>query len=306
MARLKLNNVEIEDTFAEAFPMYIGRFIITASTRRWALASAQESKGLGVSATLGPGEAGIEREVTTEESPDGRSGYIVDVGHRERKELDHWLITRIRKGVLPVPTTSAFDAMPRAMVQYYVEVKDTPIQLFGDGYEEIVEREERAVYKIPRMDGFFYIETKFGVARGIAGGNFLILGESQASALMSAEVAVDSIKEVPYVFNPCAGGIASSGTKVGGRRYKKAIATTNDAYCAAIRDRVEASKIPLGVNCVYEIFVNGLDLASVERAMKVGIEAATTVDGVRKISAGNYGGNLGKTIIPLKKVLGLH
>jgi formylmethanofuran--tetrahydromethanopterin N-formyltransferase len=306
VARLKLNNVEIEDTFAEAFPMYIGRFIVTASTRRWALASAQESKGLGVSATLGPGEAGIEREVTTEESPDGRPGYLIDVGHREKKELNYWLIARIRKGVLPAPTTSAFDAMPKEMIQYYIEVKDTPIQLFGDGYEEIVERERRAVYKIPRMDGFFYIETKFGVARGIAGGNFLVLGESQASALMAAEVAVDAIKEVPHVFNPCAGGIAASGTKVGGRRYKKAVATTNDAYCAAIRDRVEAIKIPPGVNCVYEVFVNGLDLASVERAMKVGIEAATTVGGVKKISAGNYGGTLGRIIIPLKKVLGLH
>lgn len=303
---MRLNNVEIEDTFAEAFPMYIGRFIVTAATRRWALTSAQEMKGLGVSATLGPGEAGIEREVSIEESPDRRPGYILDVGHRERKELDYWLIVRIRKGALPVPTTSVFDAMPKEMVQHYVEVKDTPIQLFGDGYEEIVDREGRAVYKIPRMDGFFYIETKFGVARGIAGGNFLVLGESQASALMAAEVAVDAIKEVPYVFDPCAGGIAASGTKVGGRRYKQAVATTNDAYCAAIKDRVEESKIPSGVNCVYEVFVNGLDLASVERAMKVGIEAATTVAGVRKITAGNYGGKLGKILIPLKKVLGLH
>jgi len=303
---LRLNNVEIEDTFAEAFPMYIGRFIVTASTRRWALTSAQEMKGLGVSATLGPGEAGIEREVSIEESPDRRPGYILDVGHRERKELDYWLIARIRKGALPVPTTSIFDAMPKEMVQHYVEIKDTPIQLFGDGYEEIVEREGRAVYKIPRMDGFFYIETKLGVARGIAGGNFLILGESQASALMAAEVAVDVIKEVPFIFDPCAGGIAASGTKVGGRRYKQAVATTNDAYCAAIKDRVEESRIPPGVNCVYEVFVNGLDLASVEKAMRVGIEAATTVAGVKKITAGNYGGKLGKTLIPLKKVLELH
>ncbi len=303
---MRLNNVEIEDTFAEAFPMYIGRYIITASTRRWALASAQESKGLGVSATLGPGEAGIEREVAVEESPDHRPGYLLDVGHRERKELNYWLIARIRKGVLPVPTTSAFDAMPKEMAQYYVEVKDTPIQLFGDGYEEIVEREGRAVYKIPRMDGFFYIEAKFGVARGIAGGNFLILGESPASSLMAAEVAVDAMREVPYVFNPCAGGVAASGTKVGGRRYREAVATTNDAYCAVLRDRVEETKIPAGVNCVYEVFVNGLNLASVMRAMKVGIEAASTVAGVRKISAGNYGGKLGKILIPLSKVLELH
>ncbi|MBS7622177.1 formylmethanofuran--tetrahydromethanopterin N-formyltransferase, partial [Candidatus Bathyarchaeota archaeon] len=285
---------------------YIGRFMVTASTRRWALTSAQEMKGLGVSATLGPGEAGVEKELSTGETPDNRPGYILDVGHRERKELEYWLITRIRKGALPVPTTSVFDAMPKEMIQYYVEVKDTPIQLFGDGYEEIVERGGRTMYKIPRMDGFFHIETKFGVAQGVAGGNFLILAESQASALLAAEVAVDAMKEIPLVFNPCAGGVAASGTKVGGRTYKQAVATTNDAYCATIKDRVEESKIPPGVNCVYEVFVNGLDLASVERAMKVGIEAAATVAGVRRITAGNYGGKLGKTLIPLKRVLGFH
>jgi formylmethanofuran--tetrahydromethanopterin N-formyltransferase len=286
--------------------MYIGRYVVTASTRRWALASAQEMKGLGVSATLGPGEAGIEREVTSGEAPDHRPGYLLNVGHREKKELNYWLIARIRKGVLPTPTTSAFDAMPKEMVQYYVDVKDTPIQLFGDGYEELVEREGRTVYKIPRMDGFCYIETRFGVTQGIGGGNFLILGESQGSALMAAEVAVDSMKEMLYIFNPCAGGIAASGTKVGGKRYKDAVATTNDPYCPTIKDRVVESKIPQGVNCVYEVFINGLDLTSVEKAMKVGIKAATTVGGVKKISAGNYGGNLGKILIPLNKVLEMH
>jgi formylmethanofuran--tetrahydromethanopterin N-formyltransferase len=286
--------------------MYIGRFIITASTRRWALASALEAKGLGVSATLGPGEAGIEREISIEESPDKRPGYLLDAGHRDSKELNYWLIARIRKGVLPTPTASAFDAMPKEMAQYHAEVRDTPIQIFGDGYEEIVERDGRAVYKIPRMDGFCYIETKFGVARGIAGGNFLILGESQATALMAAEIAVEAIREVPYVFDPCAGGVAASGTKVGGRNYKNAVATTNDAFCPSIKERVGESKIPPGVNCVYEVFVNGLNLTSVERAMKVGIEAATTVAGIKKISAGNYGGKLGKILIPLKKVLEMH
>lgn len=286
--------------------MYIGRFVVTASTKRWALASAQEAKGLGVSATLGPGEAGIEREVSIDESPDHRPGYILDVGHRDRKELEYWLIARIRKGVVPVPTASAYDAMPKENAQYYVEAKGTPIQIFGDGYEEIVERYGRVLYKIPRMDGFFYIETKFGVARGIAGANFLILGESQAAALMAAEVAVDAIGEIAYVFDPCAGGIAASGTKVGGRMYKEAVATTNDAYCSVIRDKVGASsKIPMGVNCVYEIFFNGLDQTHLERAMKVGIEAATTVPGVKRISAGNYGGNLGSILLSLRKILNL-
>lgn len=302
---MQINNVEIEDTFAEAFKMYIGRYMITAMTRRWAFLSAQESKGLGMSATLGPGEAGIESEVRIDQSPDHRPGYILDVGHRDKDQLEYWLVARIRKGALPVPTTSVFDAMPKDVLRYQIDLKGTPIQLFGDGYEEEVEKYGRILYRIPKMDGFFHVETKFGVARGIAGGNFLILGESQAAAMTAAEVAVDAMKEVPFVFNPCAGGIAASGTKVGGRKYGDAVATTNDAYCPSIREKVENTRIDAGVNCVYEVFVNGLYVESVERAMRIGIEAATTVKGVRKISAGNYGGNLGKTLIPLKKVLNL-
>jgi formylmethanofuran--tetrahydromethanopterin N-formyltransferase len=300
---LKVNNVEVEETFAEAFKMYMGRFMITALTRRLALLSAQESKGLGVSATLGPGEAGIEREVKNDESPDHRPGYIVDVGHRNKDQLEYWLVARIRKGVLPAPTTSVFDVMPKDVLRYQIDLKGTPIQLFGDGYEEVIEKYGRIVYRIPKMDGFFHVDTKFGVARGVAGGNFLILGKSQAAALTAAEVAVDAMRDVPYVFNPCAGGIAASGTKVGGHQYKDAVATTNDAYCPLIREKVGNSRIPPEVNCVYEVFVNGLYVESVEKAMKQGIEAATTVDGVKMISAGNYGGNLGGIIIPLKRIL---
>jgi formylmethanofuran--tetrahydromethanopterin N-formyltransferase len=300
---LKVNNVEVEETFAEAFKMYMGRFMITALTRRLALLSAQESKGLGVSATLGPGEAGIEREVKNDESPDHRPGYIVDVGHRNKDQLEYWLVARIRKGVLPAPTTSVFDVMPKDVLRYQIDLKGTPIQLFGDGYEEVIEKYGRIVYRIPKMDGFFHVDTKFGVARGVAGGNFLILGKSQAAALTAAEVAVDAMRDVPYVFNPCAGGIAASGTKVGGYQYKDAVATTNDAYCPLIREKVGNSRIPPEVNCVYEVFVNGLYVESVEKAMKQGIEAATTVDGVKMISAGNYGGNLGGIIIPLKRIL---
>jgi len=299
---MKVNNVEIEDTYAETFSTYIGRILITASTRRWALASAQEAKGLGASATMGPAEAGIEQEAQVTETPDGRPGYVLQVGHRQKEELNYWLVARIRKGVVPVPTTAAFNAMPRELTQYYIEIDGTPIRYFGDGYEEPVNLYEREVYKIPRMDGFFYIERKLGVTKGVAGGNFLILGESPAATLMAAEVAADAIREVDYVFMPCAGGVAASGTKVGGKTYKDAVATTNDPYCACIADRVKDTRIPKGVSCTYEIFVNGLSLESVKKAMRLGIKAATTVGGVKLITACNYGGKLGKTLISLHEV----
>ena len=292
---MKINEVVIEDTFAEVFSMYTARILITAATRRWALESALETKGLGRSATLPPSEASIERAASGIETPDKRPGYILQVGDRKRKELDHWLVTRIRKGVFPIPTTAVFDALPPEMAEDFVEIEHTPVQLFGDGYEEIVDVFGRKMYKIPRMDGFLYVEKRFGVTKGIAGGNFLIMGDSQGSALLAAEMALESIMEVPYV----TGRIAASGTKVGGNLYKDAVATTNDPYCACISNKVRDSKIPDGVHCVYEIIINGLTLECAKKAMKAGMEKAISVRGVKKITAGNYGGKLGKECIYL-------
>ena len=53
------------------------------------------------------------------------------------------------------------------------------------------------------------------------------------------------------------------------------------------------------VDGVYEIVIDGVDEAAVKAAMKAGIEAAVKVPGV-KISAGNFGGNLGKYQINLQ------
>jgi len=168
---VKINGVTVEDTFAEVFSIYIGSVLITAATRRWALESALEAKGLGRSATIPPSEAWIQRDVSGIETPDKRPGYIFLVGDRKRKALDYWLVVRIRKGVLPIPTTAAFDALPKEMrgAEGYVEIQNTPVQMFGDGYEEIVDLFDRRMYKIPRMDGFFYVEEKFSVAKGFAG-----------------------------------------------------------------------------------------------------------------------------------------
>lgn len=290
----------VDDTFCEVFSAYFARVLITAATSRWAMESALEAKGLGRSATLPPSEAFIEREVRTTESPDGRPGYLLQIADRKRSELEYWLVARIRKGVLPFPTTAVFDAFPEDRVEYYVKIENTPIQLFGDGYEEITHAFGRRVYKIPRMDGVFHVEEKFGIGKGVSGGNFLIMADSQGSALLAGEMALDVIKEIPYV----TGRMAASGSKVGGHTYTNAVATTNDAYCPSISDKVKHSEVGSGVNCVYEIIVNGLDLENVKAAMKVGIEKAKGVHGVRRITAGNYGGKLGSGRIDLRDLVG--
>jgi formylmethanofuran--tetrahydromethanopterin N-formyltransferase len=210
------------------------------------------------------------------------------------KPLKEWFVVRIRKGVMPYPKTNVFDALPEEMAEDFIEIKGSMIQSFGDGFEEESDAFGRHIFKIPRMDGYFNIETRFGTAKGVAGGMFLIFAMSDKTGLEAAERAVESIRTVPYVV----GKFASSGTKIGGKRYKDAIATTNDVYCPNLRHN-EDSKVPEGVNCVYEVIVSGLKLEDVVKAMKVGIEGATKIRGVLKITSANYGGTLGKGRISL-------
>jgi len=297
MPEFTVNGVPIEDTFCETFTVRIARILVTSVNRKWALESALETKGLGRSATIPPSEASIESEVQPKETPDGRPGFIIQVIDRKLEQLQHWLMVRIRKGILPYPKTNVFDALPREMAEGSVDVKGTIIQTFGDGFEEEVEAFERKVFKIPRMDGWFLVERKFGIAKGVAGGAFLILAESDESALKAAEEALKGIQTVPYVV----GKFASSGTKVGGKRYKDAVATTNDAYCPSLAPS-NGSKLPENVRCVYEVIVTGIRLESVKRAMKTGIDKATRVHGVLKITATNYGGTLGKGKIFLRSL----
>jgi formylmethanofuran--tetrahydromethanopterin N-formyltransferase len=297
MAKFNINDVPVEDTFCETFTVRIARILVTSVNKKWALESALETKGLGRSATIPPSEASIEAEAIPEKTPDRRPGYIIQIIDRKLAQLRQWLIVRIRKGILPYPKTSVFDAMPREMTEEFVNIKDTLIQAFGDGFEEEINAFGKKIFRIPRMDGWFYIENKFGITKGVAGGMFLILAESDEAALEAAEQAVKSVKTVPYVV----GKFAASGTKVGGKVYKDAIATTNDAYCPSL-SRIEGSKISKDVKCVYEVIVSGLRLKNVSKAIKISIENATKVPGVLKITSANYGGTLGKGKIFLRNL----
>jgi formylmethanofuran--tetrahydromethanopterin N-formyltransferase len=297
MGEFTVNGVIIEDTYCETFNVRIARILVTSLNRKWALESALETKGLGRSATIPPSEAAIESEVVPRESPDGRPGFIVQILDRKQEQLAHWLVTRIRKGIMPYPKTSVFNALPQDMAEEFVDINGTMIQKFGDGFEEETEAFGRDVLKIPRMDGWFYAERKLGVAKGVAGGMFLILAESEEAALQAAERAVEGIRTVPYVV----GKFASSGTKVGGKKYKDSIATTNDAYCPSLISS-NGGKLPSNVKCVYEVIVNGLRLGGVQKAMKTAIEGAIETPGVLRITATNYGGTLGKGKIYLRSL----
>jgi len=293
-------NVSIEDTFAEMFPMLVSRVLITAENEKWAMTSASLVTGFAVSIIMSPAEAGIERTASPTETPDGRPGVIVQIYHRRGYLLKGQLITRIGQCVMTCPTTAAFDALDDAKKHLKV---GKSLSLFGDGFQTRDKVADRVVYRIPVMEGEFKIQEEFGVKRGIAGGNFIILSKDERSGLAAAEAAAEAIREgtIGAVLT-FPGGICRSGSKVGSLKYKLP-ASTNHLFCPTIKGQVSETKMVSGIGNAYEIVINGLNLESIKKAMKDGITAACGVEGVVKITAANYGGRLGPYQANLKDIL---
>jgi len=294
----KVGDVEVEDTFAEAFPMYATRLLITALNEKWALTAARVATGFATSIIMSPAEAGLERLVPPEKTPDGRVGALVQIYHRSVPELKLQTIVRVGQCILTCPTTALFDGIPKAKRKMHI---GEALAKFGDGFEVKDTMYGKTVWRIPVMEGEFIVEDTIGVAKAVAGGNLFILASSREAALEAAEKAVDEIsKKCKNVILPFPGGIVRSGSKVGSLKYPKLAATTNHLYCPSIRDKVPDTKIPENVKSVMEIVINGLDVESVTKAVGVGVKAACSVKGVVKVTAGNYGGKLGPYRIYLK------
>ncbi|MBS7288548.1 MAG: formylmethanofuran--tetrahydromethanopterin N-formyltransferase [Candidatus Freyarchaeota archaeon] len=290
--------VEVEDTFAEAFSLWAARVLITAANEKWARTAASVVTGYATSTIACDAEAGIDRFVSASETPDGRPGVIV-MFFAPKKNLDHVLLNRIGQCVLTCPTTAVFDAMPEPEEKLDTGAK---MRYFGDGFQTKSELKGKTIHEIPVMEGVFKIEAEFGIRKGVAGGNFMILAESWEKGLAAAEAAVEAIQKIDNVILPFPGGICRSGSKVGSLKYKFMKATTNHKLCPTLKGVVEDSEVPEGVSCVYEIVINGLTLDQVKQAMRDGIKAAIKMPGVVKITAGNYQGNLGKYFIYLREL----
>jgi formylmethanofuran--tetrahydromethanopterin N-formyltransferase len=290
-AEMERRGVRIVDTFAEAFDMRAARVLITAQSPGWARTAAQSMTGFATSVIGCKVEAGIEAEIPPEETPDGRPGVSVLMFGFDAEGLGGRLVDRVGQTVLTCPTTACFDGLPNAVDRVVVGGQ---LRHFGDKFQSSKVLEGLRYWRIPVMEGEFLVQEAFGIQRAIGGGNFLILARDQRSALAAAEAAVDVMRTVRGVVLPFPGGVVRAGSKVGAKRYKKMIASTNDAYCPTLRGRSGvASELPETVNSVLEIVVDGLDRGAIESALRAGIDAACR-PGVVEISAGNYGGKLGK------------
>ena len=295
----------VEDTYAEAFRSLYAEFLITARDRTWLDHSIAAVTGNASSTIMCDCEAGLDRYVGpggdgSLDTPDGRPGAVVQLHvprfRKDRVEaLERALLTRICQNVLTCPTTACFNLIDSD--PYYKLGRK--VAFFGDGHQCRDERYGRRVWVIPILSGEFAIDRRFGFADGLMGGNLWYLGRDVDSALLAAERGRDAAAKIPGVVMPFPGGIASSGSKAGSR-YSFSVASTYEKFCPTLREKLGAeSGVPDGVNSIMEIILNGRDLATIARATHAAIEASVDTPGLLRISAGNYGGRLGKSFIYL-------
>lgn len=295
--QLQLNGVRVIDTFAEAFSIVGTRLIITASSEKWAATAAAETCGFATSVIACDAEAAAERTISASDTPDGRSGISVLVFAFSRDALSKAVTARVGQCVLTCPTTACYNGLPDTAKEKQISVGGQ-LRFFGDGFQISKKLGTRRLWRIPVMDGEFVCEDRFGTVKGVAGGNLLICGDGETTALTAAETAADAMRQVPDVALPFPGGIVRSGSKVGSR-YKKLKASTNDAYCPTL----PTSNLPEGTRAVYEIVIDGLSSESVQAAMRAGLHAASRCDGITQITAGNYGGKLGQHHFHLRELV---
>jgi formylmethanofuran--tetrahydromethanopterin N-formyltransferase len=310
--QMHIGPTQIVDTYAEAFGARYTRLIVAAADEYWLNTALASLTGYGTSVLGCDAEAGVERILTRQESPDGRPAAAALLFAFSAETVAKAAQHRVGQCVLTCPTTACFNGLPDAEESYAL---GKYLRYFGDGFESQEPRaksrepessgsqlsalDSRLCWRIPVMDGEFVIEAAAGIAKGVAGGNIILQADSLATALAAAKRAAGAIAPLAGVITPFPGGVCRSGSKVGSK-YKGLVASTADAYCPTLRRRVETRLVD-GAQCAYEIVIDGVNRAAVAAAMRVAMDAAAG-EGVLAIDAGNYGGKLGKYPIRLHEL----
>ncbi|MBN2155673.1 MAG: formylmethanofuran--tetrahydromethanopterin N-formyltransferase [Candidatus Lokiarchaeota archaeon] len=303
-----LNHVEIEETYAEGFRLYGSRILITADSIELAKVAAANVTGYATSTIHCDCEAGIDKVYDSTETPDHRPGVSVIFCIQKKEKVDEVLLNRIGQCVLTSASTACFDWFPEDVLNDKTFSVKTGYKLkfFGDGFEQKNELKWKGeflpLWKIPMMDGYFTIQESFKVTKIIAGGNFLVFSNNTSEIITACQQAVTKMNDIEGIVLPFPGGFVRSPSKVGSK-YKFLSASTNEILSPVLRDQIDNSNVPSTAQTGYEFIINGFTQKRVELAMKEGITSLCTNPSVVKISAGNYGGKLGKIIFDLKKIL---
>ncbi len=276
------------------------RVVITAEDRHWAEVAAREFCGHASSVIGCNCEAAVEQFLETSDTPDGRPGISLLVFAFNQESLAKAVVSRVGQNVLTCPTSACYGGIDRATAATEISVGGA-LRYFGDGWQFSKRLAGRRFWRLPVMDGEFVCEDRFGIVSGIGGGNLLICGCDAAATLASATAAVVAMQNVSGSILPFPGGIVRSGSKVGSR-YRKLVASTNDAYAPTIRPLTD-SEVPENCHCVYELVVDGLTFKEVQESLRAGLHAACSTPGIVHVTAGNYGGKLGKHHFHLRDLL---
>jgi formylmethanofuran--tetrahydromethanopterin N-formyltransferase len=287
----------IIDTFAEAFRMRYVRLVVTAHDEHWLNEAVRAATGYASSIIACDAEAGLERFLPVDETPDGRPGAALLMFGFSKDSLAPAVANRVGQCIMTCPTTAVFDGLPAGEERMPLGKQ---IRYFGDGYQKSKLLAGRRYWRVPVMDGEFLVQESIGIDKGIGGGNLILQSESVDTGLAAVRRAIDAVRPLPGVIAPFPGGVARSGSKVGSR-YKKLKASTSDAYCPTLRGRVKTT-LEDGVNCCYEIVLDGGDEEAIGGALTAALRAAAG-PGVVAIGAGNYGGKLGKFHFHLRELL---
>lgn len=294
---------EIENTYAEAFDGLYCRIIVTAKDETRLKRAVYGCIALPM-VVVGRTEGGVEKWLNQQQTPDSRLGAIVQFwGAIDQskpfavslKKFVKEVSYRIRQEILVEPTTCVFNALDS---DQNFDTMDT-VGHCGDGYEWEEEYYGRKVINIPLMMPGFRIERFLGYRVGVSGGNVWLMCRDVDSALKACDKALEAIHNVDGVITPF--DICSAGSKPE-TNYPEIGPTTNHPFCPTLQGKIPDSKVPDGVQSIPEIVINGVSLDAVKRAMKAAINAVRDMSGVVKISAGNYGGKLGKHKIYLRKL----
>lgn len=292
-----IGSTHVVDSFAEAFRLRFARLVVTAHDDHWLAAAMQAVCGYGTSVIGCDAEVGVERLLSAEETPDGRTGAVVMLFAFSTEAVGRAVGNRTAQCLLTCPTTAVFDGLPDAAERVPL---GRHVRYFGDGFEKTRILGGRTYWRVPVMDGEFFIEDSAGVEKGVGGGNFLVEGVSLDVTLAAVRRSVEAIAGLPDVITPFPGGAVRSGSKVGSR-YAALRASTNEAFSPALVGRV-ATELHADAAACIEVVIDGGSESAVAAAMAAGIRAAAG-DGIPEIAAGNYGGKLGKFQFRLHDVL---
>ena len=284
--------------------MWATRVLITAINDTWARHACQAMCGFATSVIDCGVEAGVERVMAPDETPDGRPGYAVLLFAMSLKGLEKQLLRRVGQTVMTCATTACYAGMDGREAEAARMTLGGSLRYFADGYQIAKYISDRRYWRIPVMHGEFLCEESCWACPAIGGGNFLVFAETVAQGLKACEQAVEAMAVLPDIITPFPGGVVGSGSKVGSR-YCALRASTNERYCPSLKGQVDTALNP-EVGAVLELVIDGVDQASIQTAMRAGILAACSAgreSGVCGVSAAQYGGHLGTHRFLLREVL---